>query len=120
MRINLLPFPAEPEFQNDYIDYNFKRITDALAQQENTATYVDVAPGPDITSVTGTRVLSTGLRVVTHVVASLRSVPVAGGCIVRAIPTGTKPGDITLFVYSNAFALSVIPVDVEWIATGAY
>lgn len=109
LRVNLLPFSSEPDDLEQYLDYNFKRISDVLTQQDNVTSGLAV--------VTGSLVISTGMAVVRRVVASLNTVPTATGCFVRAIPSGT---DITIYVYDNAFVLSTVAKNVEWIATGVF
>lgn len=76
----------------------------------------DVAGGNQ--SITGSVVIETGLSRVDCVVASLGGVPAAATAYVRAFPDANNKSQITVTVYTNAFAVSGVPINVQWIAMG--
>ena len=111
MKFNPLPHPEDIEGLKQYASENFRRIQDVL---DSTLAVVS-----DTETVTGTITVETTLEEVHEVQASLNGVPVANACYVRAFPVGlAAPKDITLEVYTNAFALSGIAKEVSWVAVG--
>jgi hypothetical protein len=109
--VDLQPVAKSEESLLSYIDINFRRIVDALAALASFQ--------QGIQAVTGSVVIDTGLALVDNVIASLNSAPAAGACFVRAYPVGSSsPSDIQIDVYSNAFAISAVAVNVSWVAIG--
>lgn len=70
-----------------------------------------------VVSVTGTQNVTTGLKRVDHVIATLSGDPVAGACVLAARPTIT-PGEVIINVMDNAGVASVVAIDVAWTAYG--
>lgn len=108
-RVDLAPFPANPQALASAFQINFQRIKDAiesLGQFEQGT--VDV---------TGTLIIDTGIAQVFNGFAVLNDAPVAGGCFIRVTPTANRR-EIQIQVYKSDFTLSVIPVTINWFALG--
>lgn len=107
-KLGLRPFATIEEGLDTYLGYNFTRLENVFERIEDTKS--------DVVSVTGSTVVNTGLAIVTGVVASLVTDPVAGAAYVTAVPGAA--GTVTIKVFSSGFAASVIAVSVQWIASG--
>lgn len=111
MNVDLQPLAKHPGALAAYIDTNFRRLVDAISQLGLVE--------QDTFEVTGSVQIDTKIPVVKNAVASLASPPVGGGCFVECVPAGSSyPRDIIIQVYKNDFTLSVIPIEVSWIAVG--
>lgn len=73
------------------------------------------------TAVVGSLYITTRLSRVDAVTATMLNQPAAGKSFISAYPASTvggNPTDIVLECYTNAFAVSVISVIINWIAVG--
>lgn len=108
-KLSLRPFAFIEEGLDTYLGYNFTRLENVFERMP------DVATGGDL--VTGALNVATGLARVDGVVASLDQAPAAAGAYVRAAP-GAAAGSIDLIVYTSTFGVSIVAVNVSWVAVG--
>jgi hypothetical protein len=109
MEVKFGALPKDPNSILPFLRNTVQAVRDALRTL--------AAEKRDVSSVTGSLNIVTGLQRVDHVQANLSSDPVVGACFVAARPTGT-PGEILLVVKDNTGAASLIATNVSWIAYG--
>lgn len=107
-KLGLRPYAVIEEGAEAYFGYNFTRIENVFERM------TDVKAG--IQLVTGSAVIETGLANLDGVTVSLDTTPVAGAAYVKGVVSSASA--ITITVYTNAFAVSITPANVRWIAVG--
>jgi len=107
-KLGLRPYAVLEEGLEGYLGYNFNRLENVFERME------DVLSGT--VQVTGDLTFATGLTTVTQAVACLRTDPSAAAAYVACIPQAG--GTVRVRVFTNAFALSVTAVFIQWMAAG--
>lgn len=107
-KLGLRPFAVIEEGAESYLGYNFTRLENVHEQM------TDVRAGVKL--VTGSAIIETGLANLDGVVANLSTDAQAGAAYVSAFVSSGSA--ITVRVLTSGFALSVIAVNVNWIAVG--
>jgi hypothetical protein len=109
MDFRFRPIPQDPNQLHGFLRESFRELQNSL-QNIN-----DERKG--FFQVSGQSVLTTGLGKCLYAAAGLYDDPVAGACFVSAKP-GAAVGSIQIRVFTSAFALSVTPINVWWMAFG--
>lgn len=108
MNVDILTVSEDSENPYGVINSNFRRMADAIKLTREADTGAD--------TVTGSLTIATSLALVSAVVATLNGAPIAGAAFVSADIVSAS--SIRLRVWTSAFAASVTPIVVNWIALG--